>query len=329
MLSKFLTRPSRWLIRSTFLPALGTPASGVLSGCTAYPVATTSRTGATPQATAPAAGLLSVLAIGNGETVRTDQALFDTTNPAAIGSVGPGTAVVAARRDHIHANPAIDTLAAATDIMTLDVSTIAHGLAPKAVAPAAGWNVYAIANGETAITGKTIAAPAVTLFDDASVAAMVDTLGGASSVGTGGLARATAPTFTTSVALGGATDLLAMRYGVIGYKKLIDVNDDLSDNAITMLSSRYIVDKIVVENASISLTTATAGVFPEAAGAGTALAVDQALSALTASTKYSALTLAAGVGTDVNTAATLYFRVGTAQGAAATVSAWIVGWTVA
>ena len=68
--------------------------------------ATTTLHGLASKATAPGSGLLSVFAIGNGETTRTDQALFDTTNPAALGTAGPGTALVAARRDHIHTAPA-------------------------------------------------------------------------------------------------------------------------------------------------------------------------------------------------------------------------------
>lgn len=67
--------------------------------------ASTSAHGYAPKATAPATGLLSVLGIGNGETVRTDKAIFDTTNPAALGTAAPGTALVAARRDHVHAFP--------------------------------------------------------------------------------------------------------------------------------------------------------------------------------------------------------------------------------
>jgi hypothetical protein len=93
--------------------------------------ASTSAHGLSPKAVAPAAGLLSVLAIGNGETVRTDQALFDTTNPAALGTAGPGTSKIAARRDHIHALPALDAVAAPTDITTLNSSTSAHGLLKK------------------------------------------------------------------------------------------------------------------------------------------------------------------------------------------------------
>jgi hypothetical protein len=51
----------------------------------------------------------------------------------------------------------LDTIPAPTDSTTRDVSTSAHGLIPKAVAPAAGLqNVYGIANGETAVTNKAL-----------------------------------------------------------------------------------------------------------------------------------------------------------------------------
>lgn len=53
----------------------------------------------------------------------------------------------------------------------------------------------------TASTGvpqtATVTAAARTVLDDTTVSAMVDTLGGASATGTGGLARATSPTFVT------------------------------------------------------------------------------------------------------------------------------------
>lgn len=54
--------------------------------------------------TAPAAGLLNVLGIANTETTQGMKALFDTTNPAAIGTAAPGTQIIAARRDHVHAS---------------------------------------------------------------------------------------------------------------------------------------------------------------------------------------------------------------------------------
>jgi len=68
--------------------------------------ASTTAHGFAPKATAPASGLRSVLAIDNGETVRSDKALFDATNPAALGTASPGSAMTAARRDHVHALPA-------------------------------------------------------------------------------------------------------------------------------------------------------------------------------------------------------------------------------
>jgi hypothetical protein len=52
--------------------------------------ASTSAHGFAPKATAPAAGLVSVLGIANGETVRSDKALFDSTAPAALGTAAAG-----------------------------------------------------------------------------------------------------------------------------------------------------------------------------------------------------------------------------------------------
>lgn len=67
--------------------------------------ASTSAHGLLLKATAPAAGLQNVVGIGNGETAYTNKALFDTTNPAALGTAAPGTSLIAARRDHVHALP--------------------------------------------------------------------------------------------------------------------------------------------------------------------------------------------------------------------------------
>ena len=55
------------------------------------------------KAVAPAAGLSTVAAIENGETIWKAKALFDTTNPEDVGVADPGTSLIAARRDHVHA----------------------------------------------------------------------------------------------------------------------------------------------------------------------------------------------------------------------------------
>ena len=52
-------------------------------------------------------------------------------------------------------------------------------------------------SGAGIITTSTVTSAARTVLDDTSVAAMVNTLGGATSTGSGGLARATSPTFVT------------------------------------------------------------------------------------------------------------------------------------
>lgn len=99
-----------------------------------------------------------------------------------------------------------------------------------------------------------------------------------------------------------------------------------TDQAIPINSSRYVVRKIVVNNASISLTTAAGGVYTATAKGGTALvAAGQVYSALTASTKFVDLTLEAVAGTDVVTATTLYLSLTTAQGAAATADVYVYG----
>jgi hypothetical protein len=101
--------------------------------------ASTAAHGYAPKATAPASGLVSVLAIANGETVRSDKALFDTTNPAALGSVGPGTAVIAARRDHGHAMPSAANVGAASATSFIaGAGALTGPAAPLTIGTAAG-----------------------------------------------------------------------------------------------------------------------------------------------------------------------------------------------
>lgn len=74
--------------------------------------ASTSAKGLVPQATAPAAGVRNVVCIDNAETSYKNAALLDSTNPAALGVAAPGTSLVAARRDHVHALPTLGDLGA-------------------------------------------------------------------------------------------------------------------------------------------------------------------------------------------------------------------------
>jgi hypothetical protein len=97
----------------------------------------------------------SIYIAGSGTSV----ADIGSTAETLGGAVANGSAATASRSDHKHAitNPAIDTLAAATDITTLNASTSAHGLVVKATAPASGlYNYVGITNAETAYTNKAL-----------------------------------------------------------------------------------------------------------------------------------------------------------------------------
>ncbi len=114
-----------------------------------------------------------------------------------------------------------------------------------------------------------------------------------------------------------------------GTAKAVNANSANTDTAITIAvpsvvggGGLYVLDAVVLTNASISLTTATGGLFTAAGGTGTTLVSNAALSGLTAAAANAAgsrlsMTIAA-TSTALN-ASTLYFRIGTAQGAAATV----------
>jgi len=74
--------------------------------------ANTTNHGLLLKATAPAAGLINLVGIANGETSYANKALFDATAPStqAFGdAAATGSAVVSARRDHKHAMPAAPT----------------------------------------------------------------------------------------------------------------------------------------------------------------------------------------------------------------------------
>lgn len=90
--------------RSDHKHAITNPALDTLAATTDITTlnATTSGHGLLLKATAPAAGLMNFVGLTNGETAYLNKPLFDTSNPENIGASGPGTQLIAARRDHVH-----------------------------------------------------------------------------------------------------------------------------------------------------------------------------------------------------------------------------------
>jgi hypothetical protein len=65
--------------------------------------ATTTAHGLLLRAVAPSSGNLNVVGLLNGATQFSNLGILDSTNPAPIGTAAPGTEVIVARRDHVHA----------------------------------------------------------------------------------------------------------------------------------------------------------------------------------------------------------------------------------
>jgi len=126
--------------------------------------------------------------------------------------------------------------------------------------------------------------------------------------------------------------LLPQQFGGILLGKLISANmDSTADQRIVMFSnpSKFILRRIVVTNASISLTTAAGGVYTATSKGGTAVvASSQAYSSLSASTLFLDLTLntSGSASTTVKSSIpNLYLSLTTAQGAAATADVYVYG----
>lgn len=91
--------------------------------------------------------------------------------------------------------------------------------------------------------------------------------------------------------------------------------------------STFMVTRVIYNNPSISLTTATGGVFSAVSAGGVTIVTNAALSGLTAAANGLQVipSLAANAQTNVYTGANLFFRIGTAQGAAAKMDVYIMG----
>jgi hypothetical protein len=114
----------------------------------------------------------------------------------------------------------------------------------------------------------------------------------------------------------------------------VNFNSANTDNAIAITLptgfSNYLINGVYISNASASLTTATAGLFTASGGGGTAIAAGGSAITVSSSSANTAnnsmsMSLAAGVSTTQSfNAGTLYFRIGTAQGSAATATVTVV-----
>jgi len=77
-----------------------------------------------PAPSAPAAALMNVPGIVNGETTWSNKAIFDATSPEMNGAVAAGTATTASHRDHVHP---VDTSRAPTNPLATDTLWDAAG----------------------------------------------------------------------------------------------------------------------------------------------------------------------------------------------------------
>ncbi len=110
----------------------------------------------------------------------------------------------------------------------------------------------------------------------------------------------------------------------------VDLNSANTDNAITITAPKanYYLHSVLVKNkgTTASITTATAGLFTATGGGGTALAANQPLSALTSNavnTAGGSMFMTMSSSNQWANRTKLYFRVGTAQGAAATADVYV------
>lgn len=112
---------------------------------------------------------------------------------------------------------------------------------------------------------------------------------------------------------------------LIGTLRGVDMNS-ISDQIIGCSPVRYIIRRVIVTNASVSLTTAVGGIYTGPTKSGTAIVpANQAYSALTGPEKFIDASLDALTGTDTFTNEVLYLSLTTPQGTPATADIYIYG----
>jgi protein tyrosine phosphatase len=131
------------------------------------------------------------------------------------------------------------------------------------------------------------------------------------------------PASTTNTPLANVSSNEACR--LLAVLKGVDLNV-VGDNALKLIdTSKFSVFQVVITNASTNLTTAHCSVYTGAGATGTAIVADAVMTGLTGSTIVDQRTVAS---TAVVSKDTIYFRVGTAQGAAATCDVRVFGYAL-
>ena len=134
------------------MPAIASDATTTFTDITTNNASTSSH-GFVVKATAPAANILNVVGIANGETVYTNKSIFDATSPTtqAFGDAAvAGTSLIAAHRDHKHAMPAAEKdTTAITGILKGNGSVISV---------ASAGSDYSVPAGTETLTNKRITA---------------------------------------------------------------------------------------------------------------------------------------------------------------------------
>lgn len=127
-------------------------------------------------------------------------------------------------------------------------------------------------------------------------------------------------------------NLLPQQFGGILLGSLIAANfNSTADQQITIFSnpSKYIIRRIVVTNASTSLSTAAGGIYTAVSKGGTAVvASSQVYTTLTGSTLFLDLTLSVSGSANITVKSSipnLYLSLTTAQGTAATADVYVYG----
>lgn len=115
-------------------------------------------------------------------------------------------------------------------------------------------------------------------------------------------------------------------YRLLGQLRNANMNIT-SDQVIPMIIGKYIIEKIIVANPSVSLSVAAGGIYTTTSKGGTVIVSgDQLYSGLTGSTKYISLSIFTNA--DYVATASLYFSLTTPQGSAATADIFIYGFQI-